>query len=189
MCGRYYIEFDEEALQGIAGEIEKKIEDYPGQITIKTGGEIFPADIVPVQTGINRYEAMKWGFVSFTGKPLINARSETAFEKPMFREAMRERRCLIPASGYYEWSKERGKKTKFRFHLPDQPMYFAGCYRKERSNPLYHFVILTQEATNGIKVIHHRMPVIIRPEHFDLWLHDGRRAMEYAAQDLLYEGA
>jgi putative SOS response-associated peptidase YedK len=99
MCGRYYIEIDEKELQDIVDAVEKNIKEYPEQTTIKMSGEIFPTDIVPVQTGLNRYAAMKWGFVGFDGKPLINARSETALEKPMFRQAMLERRCLIPASG------------------------------------------------------------------------------------------
>ena len=112
MCGRYYIEIDERELRQIADEIEKKTKGPPGQMTLKAGGEVFPTDVVPVQTGINQYLPMKWGFVGFDGKPMINARSETALEKPMFRQSMLERRCLIPASGYYEWQKT-GKAKRF----------------------------------------------------------------------------
>jgi len=123
MCGRYFIEISEKELQDIAREIEKKTKGVPEQITLclKASGDIFPTDIVPVQTGVDQYQPMKWGFVGFDGKPMINARSETALEKPMFQKAMLERRCLIPASGYYEWQKSGAKKVKHIFRLPSSP--------------------------------------------------------------------
>jgi putative SOS response-associated peptidase YedK len=130
---------------------------------------------------------MKWGFIGYNGRPIINARSETALEKPMFRQSMIERRCLIPASGYYEWQKSGAKKTKCRFHLPDGPIYYAGCYRQEKNSQLGNFVILTRQAVRGIELIHGRMPVIIPKQHMETWLNEGLDGIEYAFEDLLWE--
>lgn len=187
MCGRYYIEIDEKDLQEIVNEVEKKTQEYPEQIALKTGGEIFPTDIVPVQTGIGRYQPMKWGFVGFNGKPVINARSETALQKPMFQKPMLERRCLVPASGYYEWQRNGSRKIKYQFYIPGSSMYFAGCYRQEKNSPLLNFVILTKDAVSGLAAIHDRMPVIIPQSHIGTWLHDGHVALEHAVRELRFE--
>ena len=187
MCGRYYIEVDEKDLEDIVNEVEKKMRKYPEQLTLKTSGEIFPTDIVPVQVGVNEYLPMKWGFVGFNGKPVINARSETALDKPMFQKAMLERRCLIPASGYYEWQKIGSQKTKFKLYVPDSPLYLAGCYREEANSSLFNFVILTRQAGSGIENIHDRMPVIITHKHKEKWLYENPNALEYAVMDLEYE--
>ena len=171
MCGRYYIEIDDSELEEIVREAEKRVKEYPGQITLKTAGEIFPTDTVPVLTSPGICAPMKWGFISFKGSPVINARSETALEKPMFQKAMLERRCLIPASGYYEWRVEEGKskKTKYRIHLPGECMYFAGCFRQEKGSALPHFVILTKQASESISVIHDRMPLILPTANAESW--------------------
>jgi putative SOS response-associated peptidase YedK len=140
-----------------------------------------------VQTGIGQYQAMKWGFAGFSGKPIINARSETALQKPMFQQAMLERRCLIPASGYYEWQKSGAEKTKYRFYLSGGPMYFAGCYRQDKNSPLANFVILTRQAVGGVEAIHERMPVIISKRQVEAWLCEGLSAVGYAMEGLLWE--
>lgn len=186
MCGRYYIEIEEKELQHIIAEVNKNMKEYPEQMTIKTSGEIFPTDIVPVQIGIHEYQAMKWGFSNFNGKPLINARSETALEKPTFKQAMLKHRCLIPASGYYEWQKSGENKLKYKFFLPGGPIYFAGCYRREQGSLLDNFVILTRQAAKGIINIHNRMPVIIEKRYCATWLHDDVNVLEYAIQELQY---
>ncbi len=81
MCGRYYISIDEQELRDIAREVEANLKGRYTQLSIKTEGEIFPSDTVPVQIGANEYVPMKWGFSGFDGKLIINARSETAAEK------------------------------------------------------------------------------------------------------------
>ena len=187
MCGRYYIEISDEELREIAGEVEKKSREYPGQMTLKTSGEIFPTDIVPVQTGAKQFLPMKWGFIGLDGNPVINARSETALQKPMFQRAMRENRCLIPASGYYEWQRDGNKRIKYRFYIPNEPMYLAGCYRQELDDPFRNFVILTRRAANGLEAIHDRMPVIIPPKYTETWLHESPGVIEYAVRDLAFE--
>ena len=186
MCGRYFIEIDEKELQEIANKIEKDARICPGQLTIKTSGDIFPADIVPVQTGPGRYQAMKWGFTGFDGKPVINARSETAREKPMFKQSMYKRRCLIPASGYYEWQRDGDKKIKYQFFISDSPMYFAGCWRQDNNSPLCTFVILTKAASGGLEAIHTRMPVIIPKDFFEVWLNDSPEIMGNTVTDVQY---
>jgi len=188
MCGRYYIEIDDLELEEIVREAEKRVREYPGQITMKTGGEIFPTEVVPVQTGLRQYAPMKWGFEGYGGKPVINARSETALEKPMFQQSMLERRCLIPASGYYEWRKAEGagKKTKYRFSIPGGILYFAGCYRLEKNSALPRFVILTRQAEGGAEAIHDRMPVILAEKHIEAWLHGSPAVQSEAVTALTF---
>jgi len=189
MCGRYYIEIDERELKGICDSItterqgreEQRREE---QLEIKLRGEVFPTDIVPVRIGAGEYQAMKWGFAGFDGKPIINARSETASIKPMFRESMKTRRCLIPASGYFEWKREGNKKVKHRIYIPERTIFMAGCFRQEKGAPLNHFVILTRAAANGLESIHERMPVIIPQRHAEKWLRESLDVMSEAELDL-----
>ena len=178
MCGRYYIEIDEREIQEIIDKIKKTINDSYEQLTFKMSGEIFPTDNVPVITGHDDCQIMKWGFTNFNGNPLINARSETAFEKPTFRKAMLEQRCLIPASGFYEWKKEGSKKVKYEFSTPGSTMFFAGCWRHQSVDNINRFVILTRSAVDGVEDIHDRMPVIIPQRSIERWLGDDPSVMD-----------
>lgn len=186
MCGRYYIEIDEKELREIAHVVEEKMRDYPDQMTFKTSGEIFPTDVVPVQIGAGEYQLMKWGFSGFNKSVVINAKSETALQKPMFRESMLERRCLIPASGYYEWQKIGSKKIKYQFYDPNSPLYLAGCWHQEEGNPFHTFVILTRPAIKTFEEIHDRMPVIIPQNHMRAWLYDSPEAIADAVMELSF---
>ena len=187
MCGRYYVAIDADELRDIGDEVERFVNAYGQTLPVKTRGEIFPTDVVPVQTGVNRYEPMKWGFVTYNKKLIINARSETALEKPMFRRPMLESRCLIPASAYYEWKKEDGKKIKYAFFVPGESIFFAGCYRQEAGSQVRNFVILTRDAVNGLEAFHDRMPVIIPRNLQRTWLHETPDALESAITELAYE--
>ncbi len=179
MCGRFYIEKDDptEELVKIIAEIERKLKDDPDGLHIKQG-EIFPTDIVPAISNSKMHTvepfAMKWGFSKFGGSGvIINARSETAMEKSMFRQPMMERRCLIPASNYFEWQTISSKKVKHAIRDPQSPLlYLAGCYRWEKDSKLPLFVILTRDAAPGIAHIHSRMPVILSREGREAWLSD-----------------
>ena len=186
MCGRFYIEIDERELQDIVNAVKKNIQENPEQLTIKFSGEIFPTETVPVQTGSGRYLAMKWGFIAYNGRPVINARSETALEKPMFKQPMLERRCLVPASGYYEWLKEGNKKSKYQLFIPGSLLYFAGCWRQEKERGANTFMILTQPAAESIAFIHERMPVIIPHNQRDAWLNGSPDVMHDAVAELSY---
>ena len=163
---------------------------------LKTYGDIFPSDVVPVLApGKDRHVSafpMKWGF-TVPGRPVLaNARSETASEKPTFRDLWKSRRCLIPASGYYEWEHfvdSSGKrKTGDRYLIAppkDRRIWIAGLYRIEDSLPV--FTVLTRQATPELGKIHDRMPLMFYPELKDDWIDpdgDPRRLLRYAVTDL-----
>ena len=120
MCGRYCLYEDgNEELRAILDRTEGEF---------KTG-EIFPTDKAPVliqQTGTVMPEAVVWGFPGFPGKGvIINARAETVPEKPMFRRSLASMRCVIPSSGFFEWS-HSGPKIKYQFNLPDSSVLVYG---------------------------------------------------------------
>jgi putative SOS response-associated peptidase YedK len=109
------------------------------------------------------------------GKPLINARSETVLEKPSFRHAIKRRRCLIPADGFYEWEGDiPGKKRPYYIHRPDHSlMAFAGIWEHwmgADGSELETAAMITTDANALVQTIHTRSPVIIHPQDFDLWL-------------------
>lgn len=122
----------------------------------------------------------KWGLIpswakdSSIGSKLINARSETVTEKPSFREAFRRRRCIIPADGFYEWRRAAGGKQPFFFHMrDDRPFGFAGLWERwegEDGQVIDSCAILTTVANDVLRPIHDRMPVILSPEDYVLWL-------------------
>ncbi|MGI6084103.1 MAG: SOS response-associated peptidase [Acetivibrionales bacterium] len=176
MCGRFYVpEEDIDDFAGLVNKIEKEL--------LKKAGEIFPGNYAPVITpkhtsnsNTNNVHAIKWGFPGFKGKPVINARSETVRNKPMFMLPFLKRRCLIPARGFYEWKSTENsqKRIKHIISLFDSGMmYLAGIYwffkdREGSRTPC--FVILTTQANEDIKEIHDRMPVIIKDKDKDAWL-------------------
>lgn len=125
---------------------------------------------------------MRWGLVPAWAKdpaslPMLhNARSETVAEKPMFRHALRKRRCLIPATGFYEWKAVPGQRSKQPFYISLQdgtPMSFAGLWESARmadGSVLESCTIITTEANAMLAPIHHRMPVLLGHSAWNLWL-------------------
>ncbi len=106
---------------------------------------------------------------------MINARAETIAEKPSFKNAFKKRRCLIIADGFYEWKGTKGQKQPMLITLPDKkPFAFAGLWEiwhKNKQAPAYRScTIITTEASASIREIHHRMPVILKPEVYKDWL-------------------
>lgn len=182
MCGRYYIEIDNIELNSIIAEVEKKA-------AVKTG-EIYPTNTVPVLSPNGTMTAMRWGFPRYDNKgEVINARSETAAEKNMFRYPMMEGRCLVPASWYFEWEKRGSKKIKYALAAPDnRPVWLAGLSRRDAKTGDSLFVILTRPAWSGISFIHDRMPVILPKEIHDEWLfgHDPKGTMNRASDEVRY---
>lgn len=170
MCGRYYIPEpdDDSGFRTIIEQVKINCKDSPALGEMRLG-EIFPTNIVPVIAD-DAPVLMKWGFSRFDGKgQVINARLETAGEKPMFKKSYAMRRCLIPAGYYFEWRKDGATKQKYALGL-DKPIYMAGLYRYEEDLQLPMFVILTRSAASDIAFIHDRMPVIV-PEHIqNRWL-------------------
>ncbi len=174
MCGRYWIEpeSDEELLR-IIDRMQRLDPDLP----VKTEGEIFPGDGVPAlclsRAGNVRPFAMAWGYRLPGGKLVFNARSETAAERPMFRDGMLRRRCLLPMSAYFEWEKRPEGKVKYRI-APEAggPHYLAGIYRFEPDG-FPACAVLTMDAAPELKFIHPRMPVIVSAAQSEAWLRAG----------------
>jgi putative SOS response-associated peptidase YedK len=130
------------------------------------------------------FSLMRWGLVPYWAKDAsigfktINAMAETAAEKASFREAMRRRRCLVPADGFYEWQKIRRKeKQPYNIGMADDGLFaFAGLWERwagPAGTPLNSFTILTTNANPLLAGIHDRMPVILKPEDYDVWLDPG----------------
>lgn len=176
MCGRYYIADDDSSLelQSIIAEIQHR---NPA-VMMKTG-EIRPTDIAPVianNSGLAPTPfVMKWGYTLPNGQLLFNSRSETASTKPIFRDGMAQRRCLIPASNYFEWEKRGVQKVKYAIRPSGSPaLFMAGIYRIESGKPV--FSILTRSPADSIAFIHDRMPVILPSEAKADWLNIRNRA-------------
>lgn len=175
MCGRFTIILPPEVLAEIFGlselpRIEARYNIAPTQevVVIRQNAE-----------GLRQLVTMKWGLIPswakdpHIGSKMINARCETVHEKPAFRQAIRTRRCLIPASGFYDWTHTE-KKIPFYVSMADgSPMAFAGIWDSWKApdgSRLESFAILTTNANSLITPIHDRMPVILHPAEFDLWL-------------------
>ena len=144
----------------------------PQQLTAE--GEIFPSAILPVlATNKNsepRVFPMKWGFTQ-NKKLIINARVETAKDKPTFREAWQAHRCIIPASCYFEWEHDENKKATQKYALRPRNatlIRLAGLYRIEDGLPV--FVILTRPAHESLLWMHDRMPVLLPEAAIGAWL-------------------
>jgi putative SOS response-associated peptidase YedK len=145
---------------------------------------IAPTQMVPVvrcnKQGQREMIMMKWGLVPSwakdpsIGNRLINARSETVASKPSFRAAFKRRRCLVPADGYYEWKRLGSTKQPFYIRLQDdRPFAMAGLWeswRDETDQQLRTFSIITTDANETTREIHDRMPAILSPLDYDVWL-------------------
>ena len=141
---------------------------------LEAEGEIFPSAVVPAlalnRAGEERVFPMKWGF-SQRGKLLINARVETAAEKPTFRESWLSHRCVIPASWYFEWEHDEKKRAGQKYALRPEAsglVRLAGLYRLEDGLPV--FVILTRPAADSLLWMHDRMPLMLPPDAAEAWI-------------------
>lgn len=179
MCGRFYIpdEDSNEELQRIINHLNR----VKGT-SVKTG-EVCPTDVAAVIANSKAMKpmpfAMKWGYTMDNRAPIINARSESAAEKPLFRDGMQQRRCLIPAAHYFEWERMGKQKIKNAIKpIGSEAMYMAGIYRI--NNGAAEFTILTREPGACIRHIHDRMPVILPRDILADWLN-----MRYDAIDVL----
>lgn len=190
MCGRFYTDDDDAQYRQILALLYQR-DPNDATLLMRKSGEIFPSDTVPVLEACGP-RMMEWGFSRYDGKGrVINARSETALERGMFREAMRSGRCLIPAKAYFEWEKRGSAKIKYELHPQSGGLFcFAGLCRAEAGKSVPLFVILTAPAAEGISFIHDRMPVILPPEAQEDWLGGGESAaglVSEARGDMVYE--
>lgn len=195
MCGRYMIASGFEAMADLFGA------DVPASDEA-FGGDVWRPNVSPTETipvcvhcgGRRQIVPMRWGFLpgwyrTMNGGPLlINARSEGIADRPAFGEAVRERRCLIPADGFYEWQGEKGRKSPWVIKAADGgTIAFAGVWQAWRG--IETCAIVTCAANATLEPIHERMPVVIEPANFGLWLgeegHGAARLMLPAAEDRL----
>jgi putative SOS response-associated peptidase YedK len=177
MCGRYKLTSPPEALERIfqAGGSPNFPERY----------NIAPTQQAPVvchsEPGGRALVLMRWGLIpgnssqGVKGKPLINAKSETIAKVASFRSAYQFRRCLVPADGFYEWTVTAGGRQPHLFRREDQGVFcFAGVWETWQgphgTQPIQSFTILTTAASDFVRPIHHRMPVILAPEQYAGWL-------------------
>jgi len=177
MCGRYSFI----CISDICGRF-RVIDPSLG---FRSHFNIAPGSTNPIITMHERVEAvmMQWGLVPHWSKDLkaahrpINARAESLAEKPMFRELLKSKRCLVPASGFFEWKQERGHKVPFYVHLKDEPVFaFAGLYdtwNNPAGTTLSTYTIITTTPNSLMAPIHNRMPVIVQPEDEKRWISPG----------------
>ena len=173
MCGRYTLTSPIEVLAeefGVTGPLPEVQPSY----NVAPGREV--AAVLTGSDGGRKLEVLKWGLVPSWAKDpgigyrMINARSETAAEKPSFRKAMKERRCPILADGFYEWRKAGNGKQPFHIKMEDRrPFAFAGLWERD-GQEIRSCTILTTEANDLVREVHERMPVILPPEDYEAWL-------------------
>lgn len=180
MCGRYYYS------DKINYEVEEDLELEKGSLSMNSG-DVTPAMNAVVllsdkrEAGrIIRPSEMFWGLVGKDKKLVINARAESVFDKPMFSGSMEQRRCIMPAAGFYEWDKDKNKVTFFR--KDKRPVYLAGFYSLSENKD--SFVILTTAANESMISVHDRMPVMIEKEQVKDWLYDTEKAKKLLAMPM-----
>jgi putative SOS response-associated peptidase YedK len=185
MCGRFVITSPPAALRQIFGYIEQP--NFPPRHNI---APTQPIPVVIVENGVRHFRLMRWGLLpAWVQDPrkftlLINARAETVLEKPAFQNAMKRRRCLIPADGYYEWQASQNRRRPHFIHRRDgQPVGLAGLAETwvgPNGEELDTVAIVTAPASADLAGLHHRVPVTIAPGDFDRWLDCGTHDAEAA---------
>jgi putative SOS response-associated peptidase YedK len=175
MCGRYTLTASPEVLRALFAYAEQP--NFPQRFNI---APTQPIAIVRMVEGKRQFALVRWGLLpSWVKDPktftlLINARGESAAEKPAFRAAMKRRRCLIPADGFYEWQAAGDRKRPFFVRAKSgAPLAFAGLWETwtgPNGEELETAAIVTTRANRTLAPIHERMPVIVPPEAFNLWL-------------------
>jgi len=177
MCGRFAVTLPNDAMaQLFAAAPANDLPDTPNYNVCPTN----PVHVVTAPNGQRRLSVMRWGFIPHwyksptDGPLLINARAETIARKPAFATACRERRCLIPAAGFYEWTKDdSGNRLPwFIRHADETPLALAGIWQDwgQGEDRVTTCAIVTCAANPAMARIHHRMPVIAAQEDWPLWL-------------------
>src|SRR5258705_5938059 len=197
MCGRYLIITTPEAI--------RLFFQYPEQPNFPARYNVAPTQPIPIvrlAEGRRQFALLRWGLIPAWVKDprafslLINARGESVNDKPAFRNAMKRRRCLIPADGFYEWKAEGSRRRPYVVRPKDGgPIAFAGLWESwmgPNGEEMETAAIVTTAASRSIAHIHDRMPVIVPPEAFDFWLDpnvDGEMAASVIApaRDALIE--
>ncbi len=178
MCGRYSLIFID--------DLGNRFRVFNPMIGLRSRFNIAPGNEMPVIVNDDVHGdkknlvMMKWGLVPHwtrdihSAKRSINARAESLAEKPSFAGLLKNRRCLVPASGFFEWKKEGTKKIPYYINLPESPLFaFAGLYDQwndPAGNPLLTYTIITVEPNELVAKVHNRMPSILSGENEDRWL-------------------
>ncbi len=202
MCTRFYVEPDNEEIREIIEEVRSSplIGKYiKAGSAILTSGEIRPTNVVPViapnRSGRPAAFPMRWGF-QIPGRSLVvNARTETAAQKPTFREAWEKHRCVIPASWYFEWEHLTGisgqKKTGDKYMIQPRgasAAWLCGLYRMEEGLPV--FAVLTREPSEELRRLHDRMPLMLPKDRIAEWIRpdaEPEALLKYALTDMVTE--
>ena len=174
MCGRFYLDI---SIDEILAQFDlAEAPDFPSHFNI------VPSQAIPVVREVDacrEMTMMRWGLVPGwskkidSGYSLHNARAETVADKPVYRSAYKKRRCLIPASGFYEWKTEQGGKQPYCIRLANhKPMAFAGLWegREVEGQAIESCTIIVTAANDIVRPVHDRMPVIIDPADYALWM-------------------
>ena len=174
MCGRYSL--------AEPGKIAERFDAEPASGPLSASWNVAPGQSLPVITrnSPNKVEVMRWGLIPSWAKDpkigykMINARGETVAEKNSFRSAFKSRRCLVPATGYYEWKREGLEKLPYFFRLKSADLFsFAGLYEhwhNAEGNLLSTYTVITTEPNRVAERVHDRMPVILPREAEETWL-------------------
>lgn len=175
MCGRFVITSPPAALRQIFGYTEQP--NLPPRFNI---APTQPVPVITIENGVRHFRLMRWGFLPAWVKDprqfslVINTRSETVLEKPAFKNAIKRRRCLIPADGYYEWHISDDRKRPYFIHRRDgRPVGFAALaetWTGPNGEELDTVALVTAAASPDLAVLHHRVPVTIAPGDFERWL-------------------
>jgi putative SOS response-associated peptidase YedK len=198
MCGRYVITSAPEAIRALFRYLEQP--DFPPRYNV---APTQPVPIVRINAGARSFALVRWGLIPYWVKDprnfnlLLNARGETINEKPAFQNAMRRRRCLFPSDGFYEWKIEGASRRPY-FVRPRSggPIAFAGLWETwigPNGEEVETACIVTTTANRVLAPIHDRMPVVVAPEAFDMWLDSAHvdattaAALIAAAPDNLFE--
>jgi putative SOS response-associated peptidase YedK len=190
MCGRYRLSRRKQI-------IEEHFDAADWQDDWSPRYNIAPTQRVPVirqhpEEPIRQISTMRWGLVPHWAKDAsggagtINARSETAAEKPAFRDPMRYRRCLIPADAFYEWKRNGASKQPYCFEVNDGEMFaLAGLWdgwKNAEGQWIKTCTILTTTPNAVTSTVHDRMPVILHPDNYDLWLDPGMTDVQVVSE-------
>ncbi|MEY8801736.1 SOS response-associated peptidase [Leisingera sp. XS_AS12] len=196
MCGRFAITTPSDAMaQLFSGQPSNDLPNVPNYNVCPTN----PVHVVQCGENGRRLVSMRWGFLPhWYGSPsngplLINARAETLAQKPAFAEACRQRRCLVPASGFFEWTKaDDGSRQPWYFQRRDGGILAFGAIWQSwggETEAIQTCAIVTTAANAHVAAIHHRMPLVLEPDVWAKWLgeegHGAASLMQPAAEDML----
>ena len=195
MCGRFIIDDTDNIaeMRRIFEELKKHYSDTVEFQNVKKG-EIRPTDTVPVLIPEREFKMdavpMQWGIKGYNDTLIINARSEGVYQKTIFKDSIKNKRCIIPSNGFFEWAKLQNTKEKYLIQpINTHMLYFAGIYEKlpdpiDKDKDQVRFVIITREARGLIRSLHERMPVTVARKDILKWLNGNENHVKEIFTDL-----